>query len=161
MNDRFRSLLVTLLAATAGCFPGGIDDPGPSGPVENADISGVWSYTAELAGPGATCEVDDVTITIEQLGGMFSGSTEGGTVTCFRAGEIIEEALPSFDLEDGVVVGVDMRMAFMSRDFWRHVGVVFSEASMGGQTDWNRDFGEGVGVIFLSTGTWQADRVEE
>lgn len=155
----FLNLAVFLALGTAvtGCFPEGIGDVEVDDPVQ-ASLEGVWVYGATLAGSGATCSVTGMEITIRQTTEtVFEGTTAGGQFECIHAGRIQRGTLPSFEIEDGQVVGLTMRMSFQSSDFWRNAGTV-STAGMGGVTDWHRDFGGDIGVIHLSQGDWSATR---
>lgn len=102
--------------------------------------------------------VSDVTIIFEQNDqGLVTGQTSGGTADCVRSGTLTSEPLPSFTIEDGLVIGASIRFSFESRDFWKNAGNVSGDL-MGGATDWQRDFGDDIGVLFLSQGNFEAVR---
>lgn len=151
------SAILVLLIAAVGCVDADPPDTNPNG-LEPPDLTGTWSYEARLFGPATVCEVTGVTLTIEQTGeGTFDGTTDGGTLECIRNGEITPEPLPAFPLEDGnVAADGRLIMSFGDRS-WRHAGsVAFGGGSMGGETEWEREFPDGE-VITLD-GDWVAVR---
>ena len=119
-------------------------------------LSGLWAYTAtNLSGSGISCSFTGLTLTISQMERTFTGTTNGGTVTCFAAGQSFSDVLGT-----GVIVNGTVNRSAVAFDFetpdWHHTGKA-NGASMSGGVTVRLDLGDPYGVLVL-TGSWSAAR---
>lgn len=80
---RGRILLGRLLAGTLFALSGAISCSGDkvSGP-KDADVSGAWTYNADVGSGGVSCMIRGRVLTFTQSGSTFSGTWNGGTIFC-------------------------------------------------------------------------------
>lgn len=171
--------LILLLPACAGDEGSG----GTTGP-QNADVSGSWDYNAtDLVGAVASlsvsCDIVDAVLVLNQQGTSFSGTREGGLLTCEleggQDGQVLDAVVPiangrvagnevQFDFE--VRLGLDRLAALLEEAGFpvsfpvaailQHEGTS-SGSTMFGVATLSADLGPEAGVLIL-VGSWSASR---
>ncbi|MFN2421987.1 MAG: hypothetical protein ABR527_11565 [Gemmatimonadota bacterium] len=151
-----RAFLLTIVFITTTCDVGTEFEIDEGDPV---DLTGTWSYRAELFGDLVTCQINGLTLHIQQEGITLTGSTEGGTAECIFPDQLVRQPLEPMALRDGELIGrSQFRMSFGEGQRWRHAGDIVLPTFMRGTTDMTRDFGGEIGVVELTSGEWSADR---
>lgn len=145
---RRSTILVSFLLLSA-C--GG--DDGPTA-VADGELTGRWSYSAnDLTGSGLSCDMSGVTATLNQTGATFTGTAQGGTVTCRMGSQSQQQALGTSNILNGQIAGSSVSFDIGTPDF-HHTGTL-DGSSMSGSVSFGFDFGAPFGVISL-TGRWSA-----
>ena len=109
-------LLAAALAVLAAC---GGDSTGPN---SSSDLAGKWNYTAtNLNGSGLSCNIAGVTVSLNQTGSTFTGTTAGGTLTCAFLGTSETDSLGTGFITNGQVSGNAVQFDIGSSAF-HHAG---------------------------------------
>jgi hypothetical protein len=146
-----RWFLLALLAFSLAC--GGDDSTGPS----SANVAGTWTASlSNMSGSGVSCSsTDPTTLNITQQGATFSGSYNGGEITCTGPGGSFSDFIGSGTILNGTVDGNRVDMDLDTQDF--HLTGTVSGASMSGTAVLRLDLGQPLGVVTLN-GNWGAAR---
>ena len=148
---RLSSVFVLLGITLAAC--GDDDGTGPS----SANVEGTWSASlSNLSGGGVSCSSTiPIDVTLTQTGNTFSGSYDGGELTCTGSAGTFSTPVGSGTVINGQVSGNNISFDLDTPDF-HHTGSV-SGTSMSGTASWTFDFGDPTGVVTLN-GNWGAER---
>lgn len=140
-----------MLLAMLGC---GDDGTGPG----SFDVNGTWSASwSNMAGGGALCSSTSGTqLSLNQTGSTFSGSFNGGEVSCTGPGGPASMTVGSGLVTDGTLNGRNVGFDLGTSEF-HQTGTVTTATTMTGTAEWSIDFGIPVGVVTLS-GNWSATK---
>lgn len=142
------SLAICLAAMLTAC--GGTT--GPTVPT----LNGAWTLNlTNLSGAGISCNATGMTMTLNQSATSFSGSFNGGVLTCVDGGQGFSDQIGNGTVLDGVVSGNLVAFDLGSPDL--ALNGTISGTSMSGGCTWRIDLGVPYGVIVLS-GSWGAAR---
>lgn len=156
-------LVAVLLASFVAC--GGSDDS-PTEPSDTGvmSIDGTWTYhayhlngTLTIGDPydrlEVLCEIRGASITFEQTGATFAGSTTGGTLECRGEGRLFTTPLGDRTIYQGEIEGETISFV-LDHDNWDHWAGL-SGSSLRGNTFMLDDFGD---YIVRVRGDWTAVR---
>ena len=136
-------------------------DDGPSGPSEDFDIVGQWSWRVTNAtASNASCSVTNVTLTFSRNDGILTGhrvATGGGNVTCTVDGTPTTSNYTSNDEIDNLtLVDTEINFTFAtSSGTWQMSGDITTDDTMGGTATIRLESTAGTLVL---TGPWTATR---
>lgn len=140
-----------ILVLSVGC--GGSD--GPSGPSGNTiNLDGSWSYSFNVSNSQLqTSCVGSGTLSIDQSGAQFSGSSQGQTTCTGPSGQVTDQV--SGVLTGGTISGSSI--SFLDDDGCQYTGSVSGNPvnRASGQASCDLAF---QGQTYTFTGTWQASR---
>ena len=145
-------LVLALAIALVGC--GGDDNSGPSTP---ANVAGAWTASlSNLSGGGVSCSSSAPTqLSLDQTGSTFTGSYQGGEMTCIGPGGTSSFAITPGTVINGTVEGNSITFDLDTPD--AHQTGTVSGNSMSGTARWRLDLGAPIGVLTLN-GNWGAAR---
>jgi hypothetical protein len=149
-------VFVALVALVVAC-----GDDGPSGPSDDFDIVGDWSFSVNNATAGnATCSVSDITLTFMRTGGTLVGhrvSTAADNVSCTINGSTsTSNYTTNDDIDDLSHSGTDISFAFATTaGDWTMDGDIETDDLMDGTATIR--IGTSAGTLVL-TGPWRATR---
>jgi hypothetical protein len=150
-----RSTVLFLLSLTVAIA---CDGDGGTQPVQDANVSGSWTYAAEnlTSSLGITCSFTGIQATITQSGSSFDGVTEGGQWSCVTVfgGTPVMDLGPQ-TITGGVVDGSEVDFQIDGVLLFAHSGIA-SASSMSGSLTATGSV-DPVGPITL-TGNWTASR---
>lgn len=142
---RFAPLLLAFAVACGG------DSSGP-----NINLTGSWLYsTSNLSGSGLSCSSGGTTLAITHQGASFSGTYNGGTITCTGGGVTQSAGIGVGSIVSGALTGNSVTFDLDTSD-WRNTGSVTGNSMSGSLTvrlvvD---------NVTHTLTGNWGASRVQ-
>ena len=113
-----------------------------------ANLAGLWSYSASSLQDGSvTCGLSGVTLILEQTGASFTGTYNGGVLTCGTGADsgFIGEVV------NGTVAGAQVTFDFDNSN-WQNSGRL-TGTSMTGQAVWIVGIGS---TLYHLSGTWTA-----
>jgi hypothetical protein len=148
------ALIIALVTAACG-------DDGPTGPSDDFDIVGQWSWRVTNAqADNASCSVTGVTITFQRNDGTLTGhrvATGGGNVTCTVNGsDTTSNYTTNDDLDNLSLNGTDIAFSFATTGgTWEMSGAIENDDTMGGTATIR--LATTTGALAL-TGPWTATR---
>lgn len=148
------ALIIALVTAACG-------DDGPTGPSDDFDIVGQWSWRVTNAqADDASCSVTGVTITFQRSNGTLTGhrvATGGGNVTCTVNGSNSTSNYTTNDDLDGLSLnGTAIAFSFATTGgTWEMSGAIQDDDTMGGTATIR--LATNIGTLVL-TGPWTATR---
>lgn len=152
-------LAITFLTLSIGMSACG--DDGPSGPSDNFDIAGQWSWrVTDATADDASCSITGVTITFAQDNGTLTGhrvATGGGNVTCTIHGSTDTANYTTSEALDNLsLTGTTITFVFVTNNGpWEMTGNITDDNTMGGTATIR--MGTSIGPLML-TGPWTATR---
>jgi hypothetical protein len=103
-----------------------------------SDISGSWSYRVpKLVGPGLSCTIDQLEVTIHQVPGAgdFTGESGGGEMHCTDSSGAYTTHIGPYPIERGYTLDHEgvryIAFDLYNRD-WRHDGRIVNNDSIHG-----------------------------
>ena len=115
-----------------------------------ANLAGLWSYSApNLQDGSVSCDLTGVTLILEQTGASFTGTYNGGVLTCGTGADsgFIGEVV------NGTVAGAQVTFEFDNSN-WQNSGRL-TGTSMTGQAVWIVGIGS---TVYHLSGTWTATK---
>lgn len=153
-NYRYALLAAVMFVAACG-------DDGPSGPSDDFDIVGAWSWRVTNATTtNASCSVTGVTLTFTRTAGVLSGhrvATGGGNVSCTVNGSnSTANYTTNDDLDNLSLNDTDIGFTFATNAGpWEMDGEIETDNAMGGTATIR--LATSIGTLVL-TGPWTATR---
>ncbi len=148
-----RILPLLLIPVFLACSDDSGDIMGPSMP----SVAGSWTYSAtNLSGSGVSCSVSGTSLVITQSSGTFTGSYNGGTLSCTGGGVTSSSPVGSGTIVSGSVTSAGATSFDFDTQDWRNTGTL-SGNSISGTVVVRIDLGAPTGVITLS-GNFSAAR---
>lgn len=157
MKTRFLPMALASLAFLAlGC-----DGDGGTTPPEVIDIRGTWSYSSlDLVGGPITCQVTGIEATLTQDGSSFTGTTQGGMVTCQSGDASGSQDLSPFAITNGTISGSSITFTIEDEGQvvnFTHTGTVSGD-TMSGNVTAQFELPPPYSFPVSLTGTWTATR---
>ena len=121
-------------SAASVCLLGGAcgGDSG-TGPTTSHQIAGPWTYETRTLqdGAGTTCATTGTVVTFVQAGIGFTGTIDGGTLTCSNTGGTTSADLEHGQVSSGAIHG-DSISFYVDGTTWRSVGTFVTPDSATG-----------------------------
>lgn len=149
MRSTMQWLAVLGLGVLAGC--GGGDPPNPN-------ATGTWTYSSSMVGSGnaagVTCNISNLTLTINESGTTFSGTYSGGVIACQGPGGSSSTATGSGSVASGSLVHNAVNFDF-DNSSWHHTGGLTDNQMSG---SFSAQLSDASGTPLPFTGSWTASR---
>jgi predicted small lipoprotein YifL len=125
---------------------------GGSGPTEmppSPSIAGTWNYSAANAsGSGASCDINNLILTLQRNGNTLTGTGSGGTLSCSGSGQPYSQQLNGDTIADGLIDDNGNLTFDLETSDIHNVGLFDASAStLQGDVYINVDLGPPTGVV--------------